>query len=60
MKLLKRITALEARRAHAVAWPELIVLCDGESLSPVQQNDIDRADVQRQPTLVICISQHHL
>ena len=53
--LSTRIMVLEQRRPPAGACPELIVLHEGEAMTPHQQGEIDRAARHNLPTLTLRI-----
>ena len=51
----QRITALEKRRTHAEAWPELIILHGNESMTAHQLSECQRAAKHSLPTLTVII-----
>lgn len=55
--LSTRITLLEQRRQPAGACPELVILHDGEVMTPHQQAEIERAARHNLPTLTLRIGK---
>jgi hypothetical protein len=54
-----RLLALEARHAPVAAWPELIVLRDGETMTPHQLSECERAAKFNLPHLTVIIRGVH-
>lgn len=54
-----RLLVLEARHAPVAAWPELIVLRDGEAITPHQLSECERAAKFNLPHLTVIIGGAH-
>jgi len=51
----QRLNTLETRLAPAEAWPELVILHEGESMTPHQQSECERAKKFNLPHLTIIL-----
>lgn len=55
MSIGRRLSSLENRRKFTGAWPKLIILNEGEEMSPHQQAEMDQAAKFNLPHLTVII-----